>query len=61
MEKQANFGKFEKLSKIRSKEFAACSWHILKVQHNYRRNAYLSFKKTKEKKKKEANCTAEID
>jgi len=28
MEKQANFGKFEKLSKIQSKEFEAYSWHI---------------------------------
>ena len=53
MEKQANFGKFEKLSKIQSKEFEAYFWHISKVQHNYRRNACLSFKKTKQKKKKE--------
>src|ERR1700685_1412803 len=53
MEKQANFGKFEKLSKIHSKEFEAYFWHISKVQHNYRRNACLSFKKTKQKKKKE--------
>lgn len=34
MEKQENFGKFEKLSKIQSKEFEAYSWHISKVQHN---------------------------
>ena len=53
MEKQANFGKFEKLSKIQSKEFEAYFWHISKVQHNYRRNACLSFKKTKQKKKKQ--------
>ena len=67
MEKQENFGKFEKLSKIQSKEFEAYFWHISKVQHNYRRNACLSFKKTKQKKKKEkekekeADCTAGID
>jgi hypothetical protein len=52
MEKQANFGKFEKLSKIQSKEFEVYSWHISKVQHNYRRNACLSFKKRKEEKRK---------
>jgi hypothetical protein len=34
MEKQVDFGGFEKPSKIQSKEFEACSWHISKVQQN---------------------------
>ena len=34
MEKQVDFGEFEKPSKIRGKEFDTYSWHISKVQQN---------------------------
>jgi hypothetical protein len=58
MEKQTDFGQFEKLSKIQSKEFednlVVHSWHISIMQHNYRWSTYLSFKKPT------ANCTTRV-